>query len=66
MAKFNLEFSDNASKTLEQIAKTHKASKTDIVRQALNVYAFLEDARCNGGKIYVESANGEKQQIIIP
>jgi predicted transcriptional regulator len=66
MAKFNLEFSDNASKTLEQIAKTHKASKTDIVRQALNVYAFLEEAFRNGGKIYVESPNGEKTQVVIP
>ena len=66
MAKFNLEFSDEASKTLEQIAKIRKASKTEVVRSALNVYAFLEDSLRSGGKIYVESANGEKTQVVIP
>lgn len=66
VGKFNLVFNDHSAKTLSDLARARKVSKTEVVRNALNVYSALEESARGGGKIYVESPNGEKMQVVIP
>lgn len=66
MGKFNLVFSDHSSKTLGDLARARKVSKTEVVRNALNVYSALEESARGGSKIYVESPNGEKMLVVLP
>ena len=65
MRKFTVEFDGDTPKQLDQLGKARKLSRVGVVRQALNVYSFLENVLRTGGKIYVESANGEKRSFSI-
>jgi hypothetical protein len=66
MAKFNLEFSDQAAESLTQLAKDRRVSKTDVVREALNVYAFLEKRLRSNARLFIESSTGEKTELVLP
>jgi len=66
MGKFNLVFNDRSSKTLDDLAKSRSVSKTEVVRNALNVYSALEESARGGSKIYVESPDGEKMLVVLP
>jgi len=64
--KFTVEFDPEVESLLDSIAQARKCSKVDVVRHALNVYAFLEEKVRHGGDIFfTEKPDGEKGRFVL-
>jgi hypothetical protein len=66
MRKFHLEFNDESAETLGVLARLKETTKTEVVRQSLNVYSYLDKRLRKGYKLYLESPEGEKITLVLP
>jgi len=60
----NVRFSDQAYRTVQDLAARRGVSMGEIMRQAISVYAWAEEERLQGGHILVEKSNGEIRQLL--
>ncbi len=65
MTRLNVTFSENAYRTLEELAKQRGTSKAEILRDSIALEKWFEEARQEGGKILIEKKNGELREVFI-
>jgi hypothetical protein len=49
--------------SLDQLADTTALSKTDIVNRALQIYAFIEQTKAEGGTLCVREPDGHLTSV---
>jgi hypothetical protein len=66
LERVTVNLTGRSSRALEAATDLSGDTKTDIINRALQIYAFLENVRAQGGSIHVrESAGGELSRIEI-
>lgn len=55
---------DSEYATLEQLAKKRGISKTEVLRRALSMEKYLEDAVSGGAKVLIETKNGIRELLL--
>ena len=63
MARFNIEFSADAAKELEELAAKQQTSKAEIIRKALGLEKWFSETTASGGKILVEK-DGKLREVL--
>jgi predicted transcriptional regulator len=63
MARFNIEFSDEAAAALEELAAKQNTSKAEVIRKALSLEKWFNETTAGGAKILVES-DGRVREIL--
>lgn len=68
MSKLNVQFDDELSKKVNDLAQSEKISKTEILRKALATYDYLVTQKDSGGKIFLLKNDKAKslKEIILP
>jgi len=64
MAKFTLEFSDQAAKIVRKLADEHETSQSEIVRKAVNLMNFVDEERRAGNHLLVQTPDGRFREIV--
>jgi hypothetical protein len=59
-------FDKAAERKLRELAAIKGVSKTEIVRRALTLYDYLEAQRSQSSHIRIETASGEKVDLVLP
>lgn len=63
MARFNIDFSDDALATLEDLANKQGTSKAEIIRKALSLEKWFDETTTSGSKILVETG-GRLREVL--
>ncbi len=63
MARFSVSFSDDAYATLEEIALREGKSKVEVLRDALALEKWFQDAKQSGGRVLIERQNGSGTEV---
>ena len=61
--RVNVNFSDNAYKALEELARAKDKSMSDVLRDAIALEKWFHETHSNGGRVIVEE-NGRSKEII--
>jgi hypothetical protein len=64
MAKFTLEFNQQATDLVNQLAEKKGTSKSDVIRRALNLLSYVEDQQAKDARILVVDPNGDTREIV--
>jgi predicted transcriptional regulator len=67
MPRFTVSFSDEAHRTLEEIARREGKTKVEVLRDSLALEKWFQDTKASGGRILVERQNGdgiERREVI--
>jgi Arc/MetJ-type ribon-helix-helix transcriptional regulator len=64
MARFTLEFNQEAADTVNALAQKKGTSKSDVIRRALNLLSYVEDQQEKNAKILVVDPNGDTREIV--
>ncbi len=62
--RVNANFSDQAYRTLEQLASQTNRSMSDVLRDAIALKAWFEQTRAEGGHVLVEHPDGKVREVI--
>jgi len=62
--RVNVNFSEQAYRTLQDLAAASGKSMSEILREAIALKAWFERERSDGGKILVERSNGQVREVI--
>lgn len=63
MARFNIEFSEEAARALDELAEKQQTSKAEIIRKALSLEKWFNETTADGGKILVEK-DGRLREVL--
>lgn len=64
--KLTFEFADGAYDDLCKLQKeTNKPNQAEVIRAALSLYKFLQEAQQRGGVVIVRDEQGERE-VILP
>lgn len=63
MARFNIEFSDEAAAALEELASKQQTTKAEVLRRALSLEKWFTETTAGGSKILVET-DGKLREIL--
>jgi len=63
MARFNVDFSDEAVAVLDELARRQKTTKAEVLRRAINLEKWFADTVADGGKLIVEK-DGRQREIV--
>lgn len=64
MPRFNVDFSDQATAVLDELAAQQGTTKADIIRRAIALQKWFEDTRDSGSKIIVELPDGRQREVV--
>lgn len=64
MARFNVEFSEEAMATVDELAKRQNTTKAEIIRRAIALEKWFFDTAAEGSKVVVEKPDGTQRQIM--
>ncbi len=64
MAKFTLEFNDDAAKVVRNLADERHTTQSDIVRRSINLMKFVSQERKEGSKVLIQTKDGEMREIV--
>lgn len=64
MARFNVDFSDEATAILDELAKRQNSTKAEVIRKAIALEKWFNDTTANGSKIVVEAPDGKLREVI--
>lgn len=65
-SRLTLEVAEAVRKQLEHLRdQTHADSLTEVIRRALAVYDLLWKATSDGGKIVIQTDEGEKELLLV-
>lgn len=63
MARFNVDFSDEATAVLEELARRQDTTKAEVLRRAIHLEKWFSDTTASGGKVLVEK-DGQTREIV--
>jgi hypothetical protein len=64
--RINLEFPPAVGPRLAALQlKTEAASKTEVLRRALDAYKLLVDYRGQGARVFIHDADGTQREVIL-
>jgi hypothetical protein len=62
--RVNVNFSDQAYRTLEELAARSGKSMSEVLREAIALKAWFDRERANGNRILVERPHGQVREVI--
>jgi len=62
--RVNVNFSDQAYDTLEELARHSGKSMSEVLREAIALKAWFDRERAEGSRILVERPNGQVREVI--
>lgn len=62
--RVNVNFSDSAYKTLEELARRKGKTMSEVLREAIALEKWFEDVQNRGDKVLVERQDGKTREII--
>ena len=65
MKNVNLKLSDELHKKLERLSRIYQKTMCDVLRGAICLEDRIQDAVEAGGKVFVESKDGEKMELFL-
>lgn len=66
MSRFTIDFSDEAERDLQSLAKALRVkSKADVLRRALNLLSYVVRAQEEGGRLLVENEKDKSRKEVI-
>ncbi len=63
MSRFNVDFSDEASAVLDELARRQNTTKAEVIRRAINLEKWFADTTASGAKVLVEK-DGRTREIV--
>lgn len=63
MARFNVDFSEEAAAVLDELARRQNTTKAEVLRRAINLEKWFADTTASGGKVLVEK-DGQTREIV--
>jgi len=64
MARFNVDFSEDAIAVLEDLARRNGTTKAEILRRAVNLEKWFTDTVTSGAKVIVEAQDGTQREVL--
>lgn len=64
--RVNVNFSDEAYKELTEMARRRNKTLSDVLRDALALEKWYEEAKEEGSKVLVERKNGRMREVLRP
>jgi len=62
--RVNVNFSDNAFKDLESLARTKGKTMSEVLRDAIALERWFEETRQAGSKVLVEQSDGRVREVV--
>jgi Arc/MetJ-type ribon-helix-helix transcriptional regulator len=62
--RVNVNFSEQAYQTLQDLANRSGKSMSDVLREAIALKAWFDKERAEGSRILVERPNGQVREVI--
>jgi metal-responsive CopG/Arc/MetJ family transcriptional regulator len=62
--RVNVNFSENAYRTLEDLADRKGKSMSEVLRDAIALEKWFQDTNDEGGKVLVEQEGGRAREVI--
>jgi hypothetical protein len=63
--RFNVNFSDEAAETIEDLAQRRGTTKAEVLRDSLALEKWMDETRRDGGKILVEHSDGRLREVVF-
>jgi len=60
MSRMTVEFDPDVTRLLQELSETSHRSKTEILRRAIGLYSYLDEAHSEGNDILISDKKGEK------
>ena len=64
-SKYTLQVSPKMEKVLEELADAQGLSKAHVIRRALGLMKYLEDAREEGASVRIHGKDGTEREIVF-
>jgi predicted transcriptional regulator len=64
MARFNVDFSEEAIATLDELARRNRTTKAEILRRAINLEKWFTDTVTSGAKVIVQTQDGTQREVL--
>lgn len=65
VVKLSFNVAQHQVDTLERIANARNLSKTEVLRHAIALEAFIHDELAAGSRVIIENAKGEKKEVVL-
>lgn len=62
--RVNVYFSDQAYRTLEEVAAARGMSMSEVLRESVALARWWTETRAQGGRILVERPNGSVREVV--
>jgi hypothetical protein len=62
--RVNVNFSEQAYQTLEDLARRSGKSMSEVLREAIALKAWFDKERADGNRVLVERPNGQVREVI--
>jgi len=62
--KYTIEFGPKSEATLKRLAEAQEASKADVIRRSVAVFAALNEEAQRGNKIMLQSEDGTLRELL--
>lgn len=60
--RLSINVAADVGQAIDELAKRHRTTRTDVIRRAVSVYKFVDDEQVSGRRIMVER-NGEIREV---
>lgn len=64
MARFNVDFSDEANAMLDDLATRQQITKAEVIRKAIALEKWFTDTTREGSKIIVQAPDGKLREVL--
>ena len=64
MPRFNVDFNEEATRVLEDLADAQGTTKADVLRKAIALEKWFNETLQSGSKIVVEAPDGKLREIL--
>lgn len=65
MAKYTLNLDPTMERILEELAEHQGVSKSVVIRRAVGLMKYLTNERNDGGRVKVETADGQVKELVL-
>jgi ribbon-helix-helix CopG family protein len=63
--RLNVSFSDSTFRALEELANKKGTSMAEVLRDAIQLEKWVEDARSEGSKLLIEQRDGKVRELVV-
>ena len=64
MARFNVDFSEDAIAVLDELARRNGTTKAEVLRRAVNLEKWFTDTVTAGAKVIVLTPDGTQREVL--